>query len=129
MVPDKEKFKENIQQAEEKYNNKENDEMRMVVAFLHQYLIDDNNKLTKFLPHRRVVGTDEMNQCLLEHHKRHFGQAKETPLVSDQLGKEIGYTGEGPVAQTLKQGRAKIEEIEMDAYPLTAQLDEKRPIG
>eukprot|EP00957_Ditylum_brightwellii_P073333 5573069-Ditylum_brightwellii.AAC.1 len=29
MVPDKDKFKENIQQAEEKYNDKENDEMQM----------------------------------------------------------------------------------------------------
>eukprot|EP00957_Ditylum_brightwellii_P202391 15329952-Ditylum_brightwellii.AAC.1 len=62
MVPDKEKFKENIQQAEEKYKDEENDEKRMVVAFLHQYLIDDNNKLTKFLLHRRVIGTEEMNQ-------------------------------------------------------------------
>eukprot|EP00957_Ditylum_brightwellii_P050000 3790014-Ditylum_brightwellii.AAC.1 len=57
-----------------------------------------------------------MNQYLLEHHKKYFGQAKETPLVSEQLGKEIGYTGEGPVAQALKQGRANIEEIETDAY-------------
>eukprot|EP00957_Ditylum_brightwellii_P000370 28605-Ditylum_brightwellii.AAC.1 len=66
--------------------------MKDVVAFLYQYMWDDDNKLTKFLPHRRVVNEEEMNRLLLEYHKRHFSQAKMTPLVSELLKDAIGYT-------------------------------------
>eukprot|EP00957_Ditylum_brightwellii_P003387 256952-Ditylum_brightwellii.AAC.1 len=57
-----------------------------------------------------------MNALLLEHHRLHFSQAKNTPLVSEPLKEQIGYTGEGPLAKALKQGDVDIERLQTDGY-------------
>ena len=36
--------------------------MKKIVAFLYQYLVNIDNKLTKILPHRRVICFEEMNR-------------------------------------------------------------------
>eukprot|EP00957_Ditylum_brightwellii_P014760 1113196-Ditylum_brightwellii.AAC.1 len=57
-----------------------------------------------------------MNRLLLEYHKRHFSQAKVTPLMSEPLKDTIGYTSEGPLAQALKKGTSDIDSLDTDEY-------------
>eukprot|EP00957_Ditylum_brightwellii_P109885 8382334-Ditylum_brightwellii.AAC.1 len=89
LVPDKEQFQENVKQTIANYKADNNNEMKKIIAFLYQYLVSDNNKLTKFLQHRRVVCFEEVNRLLLEHHKQHFS--------------------EGLLAQVLKKGTTDID--------------------
>eukprot|EP00957_Ditylum_brightwellii_P133849 10206009-Ditylum_brightwellii.AAC.1 len=60
-VPDKEKFITNIQYAVTTYKRTKDIEKRNNVIFLYWFMSDEKNGLTKFLPHKRVVNKDEMN--------------------------------------------------------------------
>eukprot|EP00957_Ditylum_brightwellii_P093467 7118272-Ditylum_brightwellii.AAC.1 len=79
-------------------------------------MTDDKNGLTQMLPHQRIVNFDEMNRALLAHHRLHFGQAQSTPFTVSPLKELIGYTAEGPLAKQLKEGTAKVKELNLEEH-------------
>eukprot|EP00957_Ditylum_brightwellii_P023881 1800860-Ditylum_brightwellii.AAC.2 len=68
------------------------------------------------LPHCRVVNLDEMNKELSEHHHHHFRQAQSTPFTVSPLKEQIGYTAEGPLTRKLKDGAAKVEDLDLEEH-------------
>eukprot|EP00957_Ditylum_brightwellii_P030675 2324646-Ditylum_brightwellii.AAC.1 len=57
-----------------------------------------------------------MEDYLLEHHQRHFSQATPTLFTQAPLKDLIGYSGEGSLAQKLKEGIANVDEVEVDQH-------------
>eukprot|EP00957_Ditylum_brightwellii_P024406 1842696-Ditylum_brightwellii.AAC.1 len=57
-----------------------------------------------------------MNKEILEHHCRHFGQAQLTPFTVSLLKEQIGDTTEGPLVRKLKDGTAKVEDLDLEEH-------------
>eukprot|EP00957_Ditylum_brightwellii_P063709 4835164-Ditylum_brightwellii.AAC.1 len=77
---------------------------------------DEQNGVTKFIPHRRAATKEDMEKKFLDHFGMHFSQAHPTPCPQPPLDKLIGYTGEGPLASQLKKGTADVNPVLVDKF-------------
>ena len=52
-----------------------------------------------------VTDSEEMNKKLVERNTHHLHQAKATPFADCELGKRLGWDGQGELCETILQGR------------------------
>eukprot|EP00957_Ditylum_brightwellii_P047177 3582431-Ditylum_brightwellii.AAC.1 len=77
---------------------------------------DEQNGVTKFIPHRRAATKEDIENKLLDHFGRHFRLAHTTPCPQPPLDKLIGFTSEGPLAAQLKKGTVDVNSVPVDGF-------------
>ena len=115
-VPDIEKFRTLTQQTITHYQRTGEEQKCAIVIMLFYIMMDERNEVTKFLPHRRAATQEDMENNLIDHFGLHFNQAHPTPCAQPPLDEQIGFTGEGPLAQALKNGTANLQQLQVDEY-------------
>eukprot|EP00957_Ditylum_brightwellii_P136714 10425569-Ditylum_brightwellii.AAC.1 len=63
-----------------------------------------------------MVLKKEMNEHLLEFHKKHFRQVEDTPFAQEPLKSILGYCGDLKFADETRNGSSDIEALDVDQY-------------
>jgi hypothetical protein len=64
---------------------------------------------------RHIVGKVQVEEHLIERNVEHFSHAGSTPLGYTDLGRELGHTGDTPMAEAILDGTFEHDALSDDA--------------
>jgi hypothetical protein len=76
---------------------------------------------------RKIVGKTQVEEHLIERNDEQFSHAGETPLGYTDLGRELGHTGDTPMAEAILDGTFEHESLTDEALAAILQQLRKHP--